>query len=407
MTKGSSFLDEYGISSSPFQAGTPGAEQGSGDVVGEAGGGVAPFLVKDVTSATKSITPYQRKQQFCFERSVEIFIKKYGVENCAILTVSVPDRIDKDGNRVFPSPDEIKKMFKSLCNGLINKRYVDWVWAREWGDINGRLHWHFVVAHSLGDIRTGFDFEAFKLVKNYKPGTPMFWKYTRQYGRTATKALHAEWDYLKETMPKYGFGRSEFAPVKSAKNIASYVGGYLGKAFALRPDEAKSCRLYGGKKGSVIGIRLTIAIQEKKIGDEKKPILCPRAWRVRTQLRVVAEMLGFDSTEHYRLIFGKRWAYRFMQASKNTSLLDITKKPFTYPSGFAAIADGVVQQDDLFEAGVPLDLPVTVTPLNPPKEECEFIKGILCIIERLEKEALNRLPIKEKSQPRKKVYSYD
>ena len=63
------------------------------------------------------------------------------------------------------------------------------------------------------------------------------------YFRSANPALRRWWFDLRQAAAKYGFGRCETLPIRSnAEGVARYVGGYVGKEWAMREPRDKGLR---------------------------------------------------------------------------------------------------------------------------------------------------------------------
>jgi hypothetical protein len=148
-----------------------------------------------------------------------------------------------------------------------------------------RIHWHLLV--NVGqDIRTGFDFEAVK---------------QRDY-RSAGPDLRALWEELRETLPRYGFGRSELLPLKKdSESVAVYLGKYLSKDGwrAALSQEFKARRVRYTRGWTVANMRWSWN--------------CDGARMWRQSLRLVAESVGCSNLNQFGLWakkhFGPKWAY--------------------------------------------------------------------------------------------------
>lgn len=87
---------------------------------------------------------------------------------------------------------------------------------------SGAIHFHVVgILKGRPDIRTGFNFEQVK-ARNYSSVSP--W-------------LLAKWQELRETLPAYGFGRSELTPIRSTgEAVACYISKYIEKNICNRRE---------------------------------------------------------------------------------------------------------------------------------------------------------------------------
>ena len=189
---------------------------------------------------------------------------------------------------------EAQRRFNSLASHVLRERYADYIKVSE-RQKSGRWHFHLLVVVGE-DIRTGFDFAAYKAAKSAgKLSTRRHW--TKLYGASASARLREEWRFWREMGKRYGFGRVEMMPIKStAEGIARYVGKYVGKHMHERKPEDKGVRLVSCSHGA-------------------------RVWRVchthilslnRFKLKKLAAMIGVESLEEFKTRFGRHWGYILM-----------------------------------------------------------------------------------------------
>ncbi|MBU6400727.1 MAG: hypothetical protein KGS61_10435, partial [Verrucomicrobia bacterium] len=161
------------------------------------------------------------------------------------------------------------------------------------------IHYHLLVVMDQ-DIRTGFDFEAVK-AKDY---------------RSAGEYLRAQWEFWRQTAPKYGFGRHELLPIrKTGEALAKYVGKYIGKHIEHRLPEDKGARLVRYSRGT-------------NRARAQFSWCTPGAALWRTKLGLLCRALGLTSdnyTEQLREWYGPRWCHTL------APMVD-SIKPLVYPS---------------------------------------------------------------------------
>jgi hypothetical protein len=215
------------------------------------------------------------------------------------------------------STKEAQKKLHNFRRRVLGDNFGESISVREFTR-RGRPHFHLVV-DCLGDITTGFNWEHHKAVTKWSKAGRKGTKPHGDLNRTPRLVeLHA---LLREKGPKYGLGRMELVPVEKPGAIGFYLGGYLAKAVANKPEDAKGTR---------------------PVNYSKK---CPRAygscwswaneksWLYRAKLAKWAASHGCDSFEALRGLFGPSWAYQHRAAIFATQL-------DYYPSGAHYVADG-------------------------------------------------------------------
>lgn len=220
-------------------------------------------------------THYEEKSIYILRGNIESMIKHHGVENCGFLTLTFPDNL-----RDFR---EAQKRFNSLASNLLRKLFPGGYIVVLEPQKRGAIHYHLIVGTEQ-DIRTGFDFEAVS---------------KRDY-RSANDYLRGLWSQLRNSMDKYGFGRSELLPIKTTgEGIAKYVGKYLQKNFLECPtDWAKSKAR-----------KVRYSRSEWRTHKHGFQFISEGSARWRQRVGAFAERVGAESFEDLRELFGPRWAY--------------------------------------------------------------------------------------------------
>jgi hypothetical protein len=230
-----------------------------------------------VPDPTSIFPEYQKKVASMMAEEIEAMGRRFGIERLGFLTLTFPDKLR--------DREEASQRYRSLRAHVLAQRYLCGIsnWERH---LSACLHIHLIIAlHE--DIRTGIDFDAI----------------AREDYRTAPPALLREWAFLRETLPGYGFGRSELLPVKSTvQGVARYCGGYLSKGFVHRCDEDKHKQLVGffgfgrskdGHRRSSVRMSWNTAVA--------------RAYRL--SLATFAAVLGLRDMSEMKEIFGPNWNF--------------------------------------------------------------------------------------------------
>lgn len=249
---------------------------------------------------------------------IKALAKRYGIERLAFMTLSVPDPI-------APSVSEVLRRFNSFLTGALRHRFPAGVRVVERGERGGRVHLHCVVV-CKEDVQTGINW-AEVMNQDLPP---------RLRYRSASPALKEHWAWLRETGPRYGFGRIETLPVRStAEGIAFYVGGYIKKGISKRIDADKGCRMvstwgdWGGVKNS------------SRFGWGT-----PRGWAYRMKLGQIQREMGCATAEamedKMRRAMGPRWRYGAQSTVLGTVLqgeVECYTRQHAIAAGFAPPAE--------------------------------------------------------------------
>lgn len=259
-------------------------EQGQPD---RASGTAAPSLSLSNNSnehapLVNKLTGGHKRTAFALSYEIQHLAKEFGLERLGFLTLTFVDQVTEIR--------EAQRRFNSLNTGVLKARY-----SRAIGCVerckSGRLHFHLVVVLA-SDIRTGFDFAAIE----------------RHDYRSAGPVLRAEWAFLRETLPAYGFGRHELLPVKSTANgIAYYVGKYIAKHVGSRSKEdrgARMVRYIGFSARDAEGRRVSVRRASSRFAWAND-----NAWLWRQKVAIFADQVGAADEYDLQRLFGKRWAY--------------------------------------------------------------------------------------------------
>lgn len=245
-----------------------------------------------ITSKGKMLSGYRKKTAFILSENVAALVDSHGIEKVAFLTLTFPHSLTlKEANR----------RFHNLSRHVLDAVFPNgWVACREWSD-SGRLHFHLVGA-CAEDVRTGFHFGNYLQMihlSRRRGSMGAIRKLSRQL--TPNPALSALWALLRQSCPKYQFGRSELIPIrKTGKAVAYYIGGYVQKGLWNRPATAKGAKLitYSQNFPKKVNSHLFMWATEGTA-----------SWRRKVGL--FASLHGIKDLDGLSSRFGSRWAFWF------------------------------------------------------------------------------------------------
>ena len=248
--------------------------------------GNAPKTLREVTTPDgKTVSAYVAE-------------KPENLNCCGFLTLTIGDtETDLDGRKRFvkiydaaEASRRINNLNRRVLSALFEKAIVVTERHKDKG-----IHFHIIgLLRSREDIRTGFDFRAFKEIR----------KTGKKYSAAdvgASPELAAIWKRLREVLPGYGFGRAELTPIeKAGEAIASYVAKYIEKNVCNRIKEDKRKKLV-----RYIGYGKTqLKPNEFSWGTKRAT-----AWRCKA--RAMASLVNIYDKEEASQQFGARWAHFF------------------------------------------------------------------------------------------------
>ena len=163
-----------------------------------------------------------------------------------------------------------------------------------------------MLIHLGYDIRTGFDWEAFRACQaEYSRNgyTTRFHQLKKKYVSAADPKLVRLWAELRKQCKSAGLGRSELLPIfKKGEAVSQYVGKYIAKGSPHRTGAWKGARLVSYSHRSPK--RASSRFSWVKGG---KPF---REW--------AAEVSAFLDVTHETIAdeFGQTWAWKLLQAKE-------------------------------------------------------------------------------------------
>ena len=155
-------------------------------------------------------------------QNVQWWGDKLGIERLGFLTLTFKGNL-KD-------PKEAQRRWNNLNRTILRSGKFRILVKVVEVQKRGAIHYHCLV-HMNEDIRTGFDWDAFKKAgkaygaKDYTEGR----KQTKIYAKSAKSHLRHLWGWMRTKCDSHGFGRSELMPIEYPNNIGSYLGKYLNK----------------------------------------------------------------------------------------------------------------------------------------------------------------------------------
>lgn len=218
---------------------------------------------------------------------------------------------------------------------------------------NKAVHFHLVgILRGRPDIRTGFDFKAFRRARDARDrGKPDDAAEIR-YKLSTSQALSGVWATLREKLPGYGFGRAELTPIEhTGEQVASYVAKYVEKNVCNRCAEDKHKKLvrYLGDWAGVLPVERPDKFAERiewiEIAKrENQPVtlfglpesgcwkLKPndfswagqRAWAWWNKAAELSGLCGWVETSKVKFEVGPRWAFKLASTWKEFCGDDMT-----------------------------------------------------------------------------------
>lgn len=250
--------------------------------------------VKTVVGLISVLTPYHKKQAHTLYKNVERLIKtSKSLSHCGFLTLTFPDNV-KDSKEAYDR-------FRSMNTNYLSKsdKFFNWIMVKE-RQKRGAWHFHLVIQLSQ-DIRSGFDFSQVAQGKYH----------------SANSFIRSLWNELRQTLPKYGFGRSELLPIRTdAQCMGRYIGKYISKQIGNRKKEDKGVRLVTYSKNWP---KNSVRFAWNTDGASE--------WR--RKLKVFATVMGCEDFYDLNKKFGSSWAWKYSEIIKDIdSYTRIHEVPF-------------------------------------------------------------------------------
>jgi len=256
-------------------------------------------------------------------------ITEEGLNSTAFLTLTVGDDAPGGFRQVFDAA-EASRRINNLTRRVLPALFSRCIVVTE-RHKNKAIHFHIIGSFATGaDIRSGFDFASFRrALKARAVGRPDT-QAEAAYIDSASEELRAAWRMLRESLPRYGFGRAQLTPIeKTGEAVACYVSKYVEKNLFNRLKEdfrKKLVRYVGWEKGQL------------KPNEFSWATARAAAWR--NKAAALAGLVGIDTREEMRAACGPRWAFhvsRIMQVIDDGSTVRFEWSPVEF---LAAVLPG-------------------------------------------------------------------
>jgi len=241
----------------------------------------------------ESASSSERKMAFQFRGNAEAFINHFGRDHCAFWTIT-----DKQNLH----PREFAKRWNSFRTneGLFILAFMRVLEPQK----NGRPHYHFLVAVAWDLQPDTFDWDAYHRANEAwraKDGK-VNQAARNRYVESVPMQTRSLWKRLREVLPRYGLGRSEFLPLrKTGKQVSNYVAKYLESGLKLRRHEWKGCRrVEYSRRGAWVW----------KTHARRMSWTTPHAMQWRRRVGALAKAVGAADLDELAVRLGKHWAYR-------------------------------------------------------------------------------------------------
>lgn len=277
---------------------------------------------EELVESINKLTGAHKKTAFKLQHNVRALVQKYGIERMVVCTVTHA--------QFCGDAKASQRKWHSFVTGYLNKHY-----KRRWLRVlerceSGCIHYHVLIAVP-DDVRTGFDFEAYRRAREaYRSGGKCS-EFRRQrvlWKRSRNAALVKGFEGFRAACQRYGFGKCiDFLPVLSnADAVAYYVGKYISKHIGHRLPADKGVRLIAYARG---------------VGKASGAIAwnSPGAWLWRRKLGALAAKVGAKSLKQLGNVLGKNWAWKYSAVIMGIDLA-ARKGGVTYPTVKHMRADG-------------------------------------------------------------------
>ena len=243
----------------------------------------------------KVLHPRHHKAMHRMQFVIEEACRRWGHQSMAEFTLTFAEDV---------SYQVAQDRVNSLFSNVLRKRYEGRFFVVcERGGKNGRLHFHVVFQIKGSDFVSGC----------YRRDRPN--GLGKQWVRN-NKSIKAEFAYLRDLLPRYGFGSfTQVNPLQSVKGAAKYFSKYVGKGFYHRDESMVGKQLvrYGYAFQSIASTKFSFA------------------WGGSQDRRAVMHQLsleyGLSNLDDFRDTFGKCWVYNSLSEFRVASVLGGRVRP--------------------------------------------------------------------------------
>jgi len=227
--------------------------------------------------------------------NLEAMINRYGTNRVVLCTLTFAENLR--------CAKKAQERFKSINTHLLNELFVAHVTAFHRGSKRGRPHYH-LIAVTREDVRTGFDFDAWRALLAH---VHLFGRHNARYRQlcapvfaSANPALKAIWKTFRDRAAGYGFGMVETYPVRSnAEAVGRYVGSYVRVGAENRQWRDKGMRT----------IRYSLPAGERIASARFSWVYGPgRAWRQGCAAWALITGIDQNGLDGFAKQWGSKWA---------------------------------------------------------------------------------------------------
>jgi hypothetical protein len=252
-----------------------------------------------------AVSDYSRKRVYAIERNVDVFVRQHGIDRCGFFTITFP--------RNVVTWRDSQRRFNNFARRILRSLFLGYISVLEFHR-DGRPHYHLVVA-TTRDIRTGFDFDVYKLLhQDSRKPVPnrMTLGLRRQLSRRLTSNVELKliWRTIRHSADRYGVGRCELVPIRTnGEALGRYVCGYIKKSLGYRKPEHKGARF----------VRYSQSFKHRAVKSSFS-WSAERGWVWRKKIMIWAIRNGCFSLAQIREKFGGSWRHRYREAIRATKL---------------------------------------------------------------------------------------
>jgi len=263
-------------------------------------------------NSEKRLSGIDRKRAEATRQNIQAFAQLHGTST-GVLTITFGEHL---------STKEAQNRLANFKRRVLKEHFGESITVREFTK-RGRPHFH-VVIDCLGDIAQGFSWEYYDAIRAWYKGGKKGAKPSGSLGRCARLVeLHGILNAKKEA---YHLGEVlELVPVRFADRVGFYLGGYLSKSLANKPEDAKRTRA------------VNYSHHAPRVFKGDSSWANESAWLWRAKLQIWASSHGIASYEEIAEVFGPRWAWWHADAIVSVKLTDYLTH---YPTVEHARRDG-------------------------------------------------------------------
>jgi hypothetical protein len=251
------------------------------------------------------------------EKNIPRFVQKLGISKIGMLMLTFPTKI---------STADASTCWNNALRRELRGLFGHWIRVVEFTK-GGRLHMHALV-ECAADIRTGFDFDAYRNYVEAIRTTTLSLAQRRglRNGIGANPILRGLWEQLEACLPEFGFGVFDLFPIEKDEScVARYLSKQFRSGLPYQARREKGARLISYSRG------------------------CPRAvppgWRPPNpaycqRMQRLFEVFGIKDKTEARDLLGSKWNFSMLKVAE---CLDSQMTPFWHEKPVGEIAFRVLR----------------------------------------------------------------